>query len=449
MNDRLPSKDADLLIYGDTILTMVPGKEIIHNGTIAVKDDLIVYIGDDNPHKVPFNAKEEIKADGGLVMPGMVNAHTHASMVCFRGMADDLPLMEWLNKYIFPAESKADGDLVFHGALLACNEMILSGTTTFCDMYLFEDEVAKAAKRAGMRAVVGEVLFDFPSPNVKSHKEGLEYTEWLINKWKGDPLITPAVEPHAVYTCSPDFLLATKELSCKYNVPLITHLSESEGEVKEVKDKYGKSPVHLLKSIGFLGENLIADHCVCLTDDEMDALKEFGVKVAHNPESNMKLASGTAPIPELMSRGVPVGLGTDGCASNNNLDMFQEMDTTAKLHKVMRADPTVMNAKEVVEMATIGSAKVLGLDDTIGTLEEGKKADIIIIDMNKPHLTPLYNVYSHLVYTVNGADVETVIINGTLVMKDRKVLTIDQDDAMKNVREIAGKFKQNMRGNNE
>ncbi|MFH1626154.1 MAG: amidohydrolase [Pseudomonadota bacterium] len=445
MKDRFSKRDVDLLIYGDTILTMVPGNEIISDGIIAVKDDSIVFIGKEGSLREPFNAKEVITVKNGLIMPGLINSHTHAAMACFRGMADDLPLMEWLNNYIFPVESKADGELVYYGSLLASAEMIRSGTTTFCDMYLFEDEAAKAAKLAGIRAVVGEVLFDFPSPNVKSHKEGLEYTEWLINKWIGDPLITPAVEPHAVYTCCPEFLVDTKELSDKYSVPLIIHLSESEREVREVKERYGKSPVYLLEDIGFLGENLIADHCVCLTDDEMDILKEYGVKVAHNPESNMKLASGVAPVPELISKGVCVGLGTDGCASNNDLDMFQEMDTAAKLHKVQKRDPTVMNAKQVVEMATVGSARVLGLDDKIGTLEVGKKADLIVIDMNKPHLTPLYNIYSHLVYAVSGADVTTVIINGKLVMKDRRLLTIDEDETMGKVREIALKVKENLK----
>ena len=441
MNNKGQNRKVDFLIYGDTILTMVPGREIINNGVIAIKDDLIVFIDKEDSLEKSFNAEETITANKSLIMPGLINSHTHAAMTCFRGIADDLPLMEWLNEYIFPVESKADGELVYYGSLLACAEMILSGTTTFCDMYLFEDKVAEAAKLTGIRAVVGEVLFDFPSPNVKSHKEGLEYTEWLINKWIRDPLITPAVEPHAVYTCSPEFLMDTKRLSDKYGVPLIIHLSESESEVKEVKKKYGKSPVCLLDSIGFLGKNLIADHCVCLTEDEMDILKEHGVKVAHNPESNMKLASGVAPIPELMSRGIAVGLGTDGCASNNNLDMFQEMDTAAKIHKVYRRDPTVMNAKEVVEMATIGSARVLGLNDKVGTLEVGKKADLIIIDMDKPHLTPLYNIYSHLVYAVNGADVTTAIINGKLVMKDRRLLTIDEHEVMERVRQIALRVK--------
>jgi len=263
MNNKGQNMKVDFLIYGDTILTMVPGREIINNGVIAIKDDLIVFVGKEGSLEKSFNAEETIIANKSLVMPGLINSHTHAAMTCFRGIADDLPLMEGLNEYIFPAESKADGELVYYGSLLACAEMILSGTTTFCDMYLFEDKVAEAAKVAGIRAVVGEVLFDFPSPNVKSQKEGLEYTEWLINKWIGDPLITPAVEPHAVYTCSPEFLMDTKRLSDKYGVPLIIHLSESESEVKEVKEKYGKSPVYLLDSIGFLGKNLIADHCVC------------------------------------------------------------------------------------------------------------------------------------------------------------------------------------------
>ncbi len=439
-------KEADLVISGGTILTLGP-KNIIEEGMVAIQDGDIVGLGKINELKNSFRAKERLDARDCLIMPGLINSHTHASMVCFRGLADDLPLKEWLTNYIFPAESRMDENLVYRGAMLACAEMIRSGTTTFCDMYLFEDMVARAAKEAGMRAVVGEVLYDaFDSPNGKSPEANIEYGEWLIEKWKGDTLITPAVEPHATYTCSPDFLLKTKALSEKHGVSLIIHLSESKDEVEGIKKQYGKTPVYHLESLGLLDSNLIADHCVCLSNGEIDTLARYGVKVAHNPESNMKLAAGVAPVPEMISRGIVVGLGTDGPASNNNLDMFQEMDMAAKLQKVFKADPAVMNAKEVVEMATIKGAELLGLQDQIGSLEEGKKADLIVIDLNSPHLIPLYNIYSHLVYAVSGSDVRDTVINGKLVMKNRNLLTLDEEEVMAKVNEIAKGIKREFAG---
>jgi len=370
-------------------------------------------------------------------MPGLVNTHTHAAMTCFRGLADDLPLMTWLHDHIFPAEAKLTSEMVYQGTLLACAEMILSGTTTFCDMYLFEEAVAQAAREAGMRAVVGEVLYDFPSPNYGSVVQGLKYTEALIEKWRDDPLITIAVEPHSPYLCSPDLLEKTKAIADRNAAPMVIHLSESEHEVAQVRAKYGKTPVEHLAEIGFLSPNLIADHCVALSDNDIRLLKDFDVKVAHNPESNMKLASGVAPIPKLLEHGITVGIGTDGCASNNNLDLFQEMDTVAKLHKVHTLDPTVMNARTVVRMATIDGARVLGIGDIIGSLEAGKKADIIIIDTRRPHLIPMYNIYSHLVYAVMGSDVVTAIVDGRVLMEDRVLTTLDVDEVMAAVNRIA------------
>ena len=427
--------EVDLLLYNGTVLTLV-SDQIIENGFIAITGGRIAAIG--QGYHGQLQPKETWDLSSSLIMPGLINAHTHAAMVFFRGLADDLPLMEWLEKYIFPAERKnVNEELVYLGTLLACAEMIRSGTTTFCDMYIFEKEVAQAAKKAGMRAVVGEVLYDFPSPNVKSIDEGLQYTADLAEIWKDDPLIIPAVEPHATYTCSPGLIKRCKELSDVYSILLIIHLSETESEVKLVKEKHGLTPVFYLDHLGVLSERLIADHCVKVTEDEMELLKRYGVKVVHCPESNMKLASGVAPVPELLTKGVVVGLGTDGCASNNNLDMFQEMDTAAKLHKVYRGDPTAMNAISVVKMATINGAKVLGLENDIGSIEVGKKADLIIIDLNRPHLTPLYDYYSQLVYAVNGSDVTGSIIDGRVVMRDGKLTTIDEKIVMKEVRRIA------------
>jgi 5-methylthioadenosine/S-adenosylhomocysteine deaminase len=344
--------------------------------------------------------------------------------------------MTWLNDYIFPAEAKLTFEMVYQGTLLACAEMILSGTTTFCDMYLFEDAAAQAAKAVGMRAVVGEVIYDFPSPNYGPVEAGLKYTENLIAKWRDDPLITIAVEPHSVYVCSPDLLQKAGAIAEKNGAPLIIHVAETRKEVADVMEKYGCTPVAHLADLRILGSNVIADHCVALTPEDMAMLKKFDAKVAHNPESNMKLASGIAPVPELLNHGITVGIGTDGCASNNNLDLFQEMDTAAKLHKVNHLDPTVMDARTVVRMATIDGARVLGLEDITGSLEVGKKADIIIVDVSRPHLVPMYDVYSHLVYAVNGSDVVTAMVNGNLLMEDRVLTTVDANAVMTAVNQI-------------
>jgi len=423
------------MTYEGTILTLDSKNSILENGFLCIGGDSISKIGTGNPTSV--KAEKIIDAEGGLILPGLVNCHTHAAMSLFRGLADDLPLMEWLNNYIFPAERKIDSEFVYTGTLLALAEMIMSGTTTFCDMYLFEDQVARAARKAGVRCLVGEVLYDFPSPNYGPVEKGLEYTESLIQQWRKDPLVSIAVEPHSLFTCSPKLLTASNELALKYKVPLIIHVAETLTEVSEIKEKYGKTPVQHLNSLGLLGPHLIADHCVHLEDVDIKTMAAHGVKVVHNPESNMKLASGIAPIPQMLSQGLTVGLGTDGCASNNNLDLFSEMDTAAKLHKVNTLDPTVMDALSVLKMATIQGAEVLGLQDVTGSLEVGKKADVIVIDTHKPHLTPMYNAASHLVYAARGNDVRHSIINGQPVMEDRKLLTLDIAEIMSRARETS------------
>lgn len=432
---------ADILIINGLVLTMNSREQKFDPGFVAIKDDRIISLGPMANLSSPDMSEKIIDVHGGIVMPGLINAHTHAAMTCFRGLADDLPLMTWLNEHIFPAEAGLDHDKVFYGALLACAEMILSGTTCFSDMYLFEDAVAMAAKKAGIRAVVGEVLYDFPSPNYGPIEKGFEYTEMLIEKWKDDPLVTIAVEPHSPYLCSPDLLKKASNLALYNHIPLIIHLSETESEVNQIQDRYGKTPVRHMADLGVLTPNLLACHCVVLTDEDMDLLGQFDVKVAHNPESNMKLASGVAPIPKLLEKGVCVSIGTDGCASNNNLDMFLEMDTAAKLHKVSTGDPTVMDAKTVLKMCTIDSARALGLSDSIGSLEPGKKADLIVIDTKKPHLTPMYHPESHLVYAARGSDVDSVIINGKIVMENRKILFMDIEKVMENVRNIADEIR--------
>jgi 5-methylthioadenosine/S-adenosylhomocysteine deaminase len=431
----------DLLIHNAKVLTLNDSDEIFDPGVVAITNDEIVWVGPETSWPDQFEPWERLNMAGGLIMPGLINAHTHAAMTCFRGLADDLPLSVWLNEHIFPAERNINGELVYKGTLLACAEMILGGITTFCDMYLFEDQVARAAHEASMRALVGEVLYDFPSPNYGPPEQGLAFTRDLIQTWQVDPLISVAVEPHAVYTCSPDLLYACRDIAEDFRVPMIIHLSESQDEVNQVKERYGLSPVDHLEKLELLSPRLIADHCVVLTEEEMDILAERGVRVVHNNESNMKLANGVAPVAKLLERGVVVGLGTDGCASNNNLDMLAEMDSVAKLHKVYRMDPTIMDAKTVVRLATRGGARVLGLDEQIGSLEPGKKADLIGLDLDKPHLTPLYNIYSHVVYAASAADVTLNIINGRVVMRDGELLTLDVEKVMAEVRAIAKKIK--------
>lgn len=432
------TKTVDILLVGGTVLTMDENDSRIENGAIAIEKDKITDLGRKEEILQRYQGRKEIRLTESIIMPGLINAHTHAAMTCFRGIADDMELMDWLNDYIFPSEARnVDPQLAYWGSMLACAEMIKSGTTTFSDMYIFEDETAAAAKKSGMRCLLGEVLFDFPSPSYKTPTEGLAYTENLIRKWDGDPLINIMVEPHSLYTCSRELLEASKALAVRYDVPLATHFLENKSEAKQLRSKLGKRASTFLRDIGLLDERFIAFHGVVMDEEDIRLFADHGCKVVHNPESNMKLASGVAAISSMLDHGIVVALGTDGCASNNNLDMFQEMDTAAKLEKAARLDPTVMSARTVLRMATCNGAKALGLDSLVGTLESGKKADICIVDMDKPHLTPLYNEYSHLVYAVNGADVDSVLINGKVVMQNRKLLTIDEEEAMRRVREIA------------
>ncbi len=435
----------DLIIIGGKALLLDSKNTCLDHAAIAINTGDIIAVDHTEQITKQYRAKKTIIAQDSLIMPGFVNCHTHAAMTCFRGIADDLELMDWLNNYIFPAEAKnVNKELAYWGSLLAAAEMIKSGTTTFCDMYIFEDETARAAKSAGIRCLVGEVLFDFPSPNFKTTAEGIAYTKMLIEKWADDSLINIIVEPHALYSCSPALLIEAKKLANNYHVPLGFHLLENAAEKKQLKEKFGKSAVSFLKDIGYLDEHLIAFHCVCFSEEDIKLFAEHGCKITHNPASNMKLASGIAPVPEMQAAGITVGLGTDGCASNNNLDMIKEMSTAAKLHKVARLDPTVMDARTVVRMATIEGAKALGMEKITGSLEAGKKADIIIIGLNEPHLTPLYSEYSHLVYAMSGADIDTVVINGNIVMENRKLLTINETEVMQKVREIAVNIKNSL-----
>jgi 5-methylthioadenosine/S-adenosylhomocysteine deaminase len=434
------SNSADLLIVNGTVLTLDGKNSVYPFGAVAVENSRIKALGSAERFR-DWKTKRRLDAGGGLILPGLINTHTHAAMSLFRGLADDLPLMTWLNDHIFPAEAKLDAAMVAAGTRLACAEMILSGTTCFCDMYLFTSAVAQATCACGMRAVVGEVLFDFPSPCYGPLDKGFEYTTDLMNRWAGDPLIRVAVEPHSPYLCAPELLRRAAEMAATHQAPLIIHVSETRAEAEQIRSRFGRTPVGHLADLGILAPNLIACHAVVLTEEDIALLRKFDVKVSHNPESNMKLASGVAPVPDLLAAGVCVGLGTDGCASNNNLDLFGEMDTAAKLHKVQRLDPTVMSAATVLRMVTIDAARVLGAEKQIGSLEPGKLADIIVVDTRKPHLTPMYDPVSHLVYAARGSDVRHSVIHGHVVMEDRHLTTIDVAKVMADARQYAAKVR--------
>jgi len=428
--------EVDILVTNGTVVTVDDADTLIPSGAVAIKGERIADVGPVRRlAKQP--ARRVIDAGGGIIMPGLVNTHTHAAMTCFRGLADDLPLMTWLNEHIFPAEARLDEEKVYRGAMLACVEMILSGTTCFCDMYLFEDAVARAASDAGIRAVVGEVLYDFDSPNYGPIEKGFDYARRMFAEWKNDPLISIAVEPHSPYLCAPELLQRAASLAREQQALLVIHLSETQSEVAGIKQRYGCTPVEHLANLQILAPNLLACHCVVLSDHDIELLQRWDVKVAHNPESNMKLASGIAPVPALLDAGICVGLGTDGCASNNNLDLLLEMDTAAKLHKAAALDPTVLDASTVLRMATIQAARALGLGNITGSLEPGKRADLIIIDTHRPHLTPMYHPVSHLVYTIRGSDVAASIINGRVVMQNGRLVSLDVEKIMADVNAIA------------
>jgi 5-methylthioadenosine/S-adenosylhomocysteine deaminase len=430
-----------LLVKAAWVLSLNPAHKIFAPGAVAIKGAHIVAVGPQDEIAARFAAARVLDYPQGLILPGLINAHTHAAMALFRGLADDLPLEEWLNSHIFPAEKHLDYQFVYWGTKLAVAEMLLSGTTTFCDMYLFTDAVAQAVVDTGIRAVVGEVLYDFPSPNYGKPDNGLRFTEDLCRTYQGHPRVRVAVEPHAVYTCSPDSLEKSKALADAHNTRWIIHLSETAREVADCLEHYGDTPVGHLHRLGLLTANTVADHAVALTDRDMELLAASGAGVAHCPESNMKLASGMAPVADLLSLGVPVGLGTDGCASNNNLDMLGELDTAAKLAKLRGLDPTALPAREALALATRQGARVLGLEGETGMLAPGLKADLVVIDLDQPHLTPVYDPYSHLVYAATGADVQTVIVEGRILVEDRQILAFDVAETLARARELGRKVK--------
>lgn len=420
----------DRIISGRYLLPGHLQKEIIEEGAVAIAGDTIIATGTRKDLKHRFPKVPELHEEHGLIMPGLVNSHTHAAMTCFRGLADDLPLMTWLNDHIFPVEAKLNSEMVFYSTLLSLAEMIKSGTTSFCDMYLFAKDVARATEIAGVRGWIGEVLYDFPSPNYGELKNGFSYLSEMFEQYQDNPLITITVDPHSVYTCSPELLEKLGKISKEKKSLYVIHLSETQTEVQTCKERYGCTPVAHLEKLGLLNERTLASHCVVLEEEDIQLLAKHNVKVAHCIESNMKLASGIAPIGKMLKENISVSLGTDGSASNNDTDMFSEMSSVAKVHKIATMDPTEMNAETTLHAATMGGAKCLGAEKSIGSLVAGKKADLIILDLNQPHLTPLYNIPSHLVYAANGNDVIHSFINGRQVMENRKLTTIDEQDLL-------------------
>jgi 5-methylthioadenosine/S-adenosylhomocysteine deaminase len=421
------AQPVDLVVRNGTVVTMDTLRRVIPHGAVAVDGGRLAAVGADAEVDARFRGREVIDARGGIVMPGLVNAHTHAAMVLFRGIADDLKLMEWLQQYIFPAEkNNVTAEFVRAGTRLAALEMIRSGTTTFVDMYYFEDQAAEACREAGLRGVLGSTLIEFPAPDNKTIPDALAYAERFLKRWANDPLVVPAVAPHSTYLARPETLQAARALADRYRAPILVHLSESPDEQTQVRARYGRTPTEQLQELGILRPGVLGAHGVWLTASDRRVLKEAGVGVAHCPQSNMKLASGAAPVRDMLAEGMRLGLGTDGAASNNDLDMFEEMLTAALLAKHASGDPTVAPAPAVLEMATLGGARALGMEDRIGSLEPGKRADLVVVGLDEPRLHPLYDPVSHLVYVAKGADVRDVVVEGRVIMRDRRVLTLDE-----------------------
>jgi 5-methylthioadenosine/S-adenosylhomocysteine deaminase len=435
-------RPADLVIANGVVVTMDADGRVIDNGAVAITGQTIAGVGTAAEVTAQFRATETIDASGRVVMPGLINTHTHAPMVMYRGLADDLALMDWLQKYIFPAEAKTVSPaFVRTGTRLAALEMIRSGTTAYVDMYYFEEEIARVTREAGLRAVLGQTIIEFPVPDAATPAEGLSRTEKFIKEFQKDPLIVPAVAPHSVYTLNAEVLTQARDLAVKYNVPLLIHLGETEDEIRMSLERHKVRPVALLDKLRFWDARVIAAHGIWMTPDEINRLAVNRVGVSHNPESNMKLASGTAPVPAYLAAKVPLGLGTDGAASNNDLDMFEAMRQAALLHKLISKDPRAVSARTALEMATIGGARVIGQEARIGSLEAGKSADLLIVRMDQARQTPMYDPVSHLVYTTRGDDVETTIVNGRVLMRDRKVLTLDEPAVLAEARKAAAEVR--------
>lgn len=440
---REDSPNPQMIIRGGTVLTMVEGEGPIQDGLVLIRDGRILGIGNQDDNTFIKPDATVLNAQNCIVMPGLINTHCHTAMTLFRGFADDLPLAQWLFEKIFPLEARfINEDTVHWGTLLGCLEMIASGTTCFMDGYFHADSIFEAVLKTGMRAIVSQGVIDFPAPGVPDPKDNLIVGRAFLEKRFGtSKLVRPGLFCHSPATCSEETLRHAREISREYSSPLQIHLSETVGEVEEILRRTGVRPAFYLDSLGILGHGLIAAHCVHLNDDEIALLSDRGVKVVHVPESNMKLASGKARVQDMLDAGLVIGLGTDGCASNNNLDLFQEMDSAAKLAKVASGDPRSLNAPKALATATRGGAGVMGLEQDIGTLEVGKQADIIVVDTDRPHLRPLYNPCSTLVYSARGADVRHVLVQGRLLYEDRCFKTLDAEEIMERVRDISREIK--------
>jgi len=437
----------DLLIVGGTVVTMDAEKRVIEDGAVAALGDAIVAVGTREELDARYDAERRIDARGRLVMPGLINSHAHAAMSLFRGIADDLSLDDWLQKYIFPAEARnVNEEFVRWGTKLGLLEMLRGGITTYADMYYFEDAVARVTKDAGMRGVLGETIIDFPAPDNKTTAAALAYTENFVKRWKGDALIVAAVAPHSIYTCSEKTLQDAAALARRNGAPILIHVAEARFELDQGRAKHGITPVAYLDRIGVLGPDVLGAHCVWVDEADIATLARTRTGCSHNPSSNMKTAAGVMPVPEMLAAGVPLGLATDGAASNNNQDLFEEMDLAAKLQKISKMDPRALPAEQVVELATIGGARALHMAKQIGSLETGKKADLIIVDAGAPHATPMYNVYSEIVFALKATDVRTTVVGGRVVMDERKMLTLDEEGILAKAREYKEKIEKSLGG---
>jgi 5-methylthioadenosine/S-adenosylhomocysteine deaminase len=436
--DRRP---VALVITGGTVVTMEGGR-VLAPGALAIDGRDIVAVDTPAAIAARFQPQDTLDASGDVVMPGLVNTHTHAPMVLYRGLADDLALMDWLQQYIFPAEAKTvSPDFVRAGTRLAALEMIRSGTTTYADMYYFEEEIARTTKEAGLRGVLGQTIIQFPAPDAKTPAEALARAERFIRQFAGDDLIVPAVAPHSMYTLDAAALKASRALADRECAPVLIHLAETQDEVRIARTQHAATPARYLESLGLLGPRTLAAHGVWLTDADLGLLARRGVSVAHNPESNMKLASGTARVPAMRAAGIAVGIGTDGAASNNDMDMFEAMRQAALLQKLQTGDPRAIPARTALEMGTIDGARALGMDRTIGSLAAGKRADVIVVSMASARQTPMYDPISHLVYVTRGDDVKSTIVNGRVLMRDRNVLTLNEAAVLREARALAAQVR--------
>jgi len=438
----LAAEPADWIWSARFVITENAQRSVIENGAVAIRGDRIVGVGAKAEIDARFQAKQRLDRPDAILAPGLINTHTHAAMSLFRGIADDLKLQDWLEKYIFPAEAKnVSAEFVRWGTRLGCLEMLLGGTTTFTDMYYFEDVVAEVAKEAGMRGVLGETIIGFPVADNKTPATALEFTEKYLTRFRNDPLVIAAVAPHALYTNSDETLKASRALANKYHAPLIIHLAETKKENDDALAQRHMTPTQVLDSLGVLSGRTVAAHCVWVNDADMAILKARGVGVAHCPSSNMKLASGVAPIVRMLALDLAVGLGPDGPAgSNNDFNMFEEMDLAAKLQKVTTMDPQALPASAALEMATIRGARALGLEKEIGSLEDGKRADIMTVRIDRPNAVPLYDAISQMVYALKAEDVRDVMVNGKVVVRDARILTLNAQQILEKAAEYRAKI---------